>query len=426
MQNRRKFLRQVSTTGAALTFYGAAAQFTRAESPSNRMRVAVMGTGRGSDHIRAATDIPNTEVIYVCDVDSERLARGLKLASERQKVAPKGERDIRRVLEDKELDALFIAAPNHWHAPATILACAAGKHVYVEKPCSHNPWEGEMMVKAARKHKRVVQMGSQRRSWPGVREMIEQLQSGAIGQLRYARTWYNNARASIGRGQQAPVPERLDYSLWQGPAPERPYKDNLIHYNWHWHWHWGNAELGNNGVHALDLARWGLGVRHPIRVSCNGGRYHFDDDQETPDTTIATYDFGPVGINWDGSSCHPRTDEKLPFVTFYGEGGSMVNHGGGDYKIFDIKGKLIKEGNGPGGDKVHFENFFSAIRDGKPLNSEIEEGHVSTLLCHLGNIAFRTGQTLHTDRESGHILKNSDAMKYWKREYRKGWEPKVA
>jgi predicted dehydrogenase len=254
---------------------------------------------------------------------------------------------------------------------------------------------------------------------------MEKLRSGAIGELRFARTWYNNARGSIGKGKIVPVPARLDYDLWQGPAPERAYKDNVVHYNWHWHWHWGNAELGNNGVHALDLARWGLGLRHPDRVTCNGGRYHFDDDQETPDTTLVTYDFGKVGIHWDGSSCHPRAEEKVPFVAFYGDGGSLVNHGGGDYKIYDIKGKLTGQGSAPGGDKVHFENFFNAIRKGEALNAEIAEGNTSTLLCHLGNMAYRTGQTIHVDPETGHPLKSSEATRLWKRDYRKGWEPKV-
>jgi predicted dehydrogenase len=424
MTNRRTFLKRSSTAAAGLVFYGAAARFTRAEAPSSRMRIAVMGCGRGLAHISSALDIPNTELVALCDVDKDRLAAGQKTASQKQKKEFKAETDIRRVLEEKDLDALFIAAPNHWHAPATILACTAGKHVYVEKPCSHNPWEGEMMVMAARKYNRKVQMGNQRRTWPAVVEGIEKMRAGAIGKLRYSRCWYVSARGSIERGKAVPVPDRLDYSLWQGPAPERPYKDNFVPYNWHWFWHWGNGELGNNGVHGLDLARWGLDVRCPKRVTCTGGRYHFDDDQETPDTAMASYDFGEVGISWDCSSCLPRTNEKLPFVSFYGDQGTLENHGGG-YKIFDLKGKLVEEKNGPGGEKGHIENFFDAIRENKPLNSEIQEGHWSTLLCHLGNIAYRTGHELHTDSENGHILKDSEAMKLWKREYRRGWEPKV-
>jgi len=383
-----------------------------------------MGLSRGLDLVRSALEIPNTEVIHVCDVDADRIARGRKVAGEKQGKEPAGEKDIRKVLEDNSLDALFIAAPNHWHAPAAILGCAAGKHVYVEKPCSHNPWEGEMMVRAARRHNRKVQMGNQRRSWPGLIEAVEKLRAGAIGPVRFARCWYDNTRGSIGMGKPAPVPERLDYDLWQGPAPERPYKDNLVHYNWHWHWHWGNAELGNNGIHALDVARWGLGAGHPRRVACLGGRYHYQDDQETPDTTLATYDFGGTGASWDGSSCHPRPQEKRPFITFYGDGGSLENHGGG-YKIFDLKGKLIEEQNGPGGEKIHIENFFAAIRDGRKLNSEIAEGHISTLLCHLGNIAFRTGQSLEIDSATGRILNSETAMRHWQREYRPGWEPRV-
>jgi predicted dehydrogenase len=424
MNTRRSFLKQTSTAVGALAFYGAAGAFTRAQSPNSRLRVAVMGLGRGLDLVNATLGTANAEVSYVCDIDVDRIARGVQTVTAKQKAPVKGERDFRRVLEDKELDVLFVATPNHWHAPATILGCAAGKHVYVEKPASHNPWESEMMVKAARKFDRKVQMGNQRRSWPALVEGIQKLRGGAIGQLRYARCWYNNSRISIGKGKPAPVPERLDYSLWQGPAPERPYKDNLVHYNWHWHWHWGNAELGNNGIHALDVARWALGVNYPKRVTCNGGRYHFDDDQETPDTTLASYDFGHVGATWDGSSCHPRPGERLSFVTIYAEGGSFTNEGGG-YKFFDLKGKVIDEANGPGGEKIHIENFFDTIRGGAKLNSEIEEGQISTRLCHLGNIAYRVGRTLEVDQSTGQILRNPDAMKLWKREYRKGWEPKV-
>ncbi|MDB6038670.1 MAG: oxidoreductase domain protein [Verrucomicrobiales bacterium] len=421
---RRKFLRQSGLAAAGLAIYGGLRTKGAATSPNETMRVAVMGLNRGLDHVNALIGIKNVEVAMLCDIDDLRLARALKVMDERQARKPQSNKDIRKVLDDSSLDALFIAAPNHWHAPAAIMACNAGKHVYVEKPCSHNPWENEMIVAAARKHKRVVQMGNQRRSWPGEIEAMQMLRSGMIGKLKFARCWYNNSRPSIGRGKHVPVPSNLDYSLWQGPAPERPYVDNLIHYNWHWRWHWGNAELGNNGIHALDVARWGLGVDYPKTVTCNGGRYEFDDDQETPDTTIATYDFGSVGIMWDGSSCHPRTHEKLPFVTFYGDQGSMETDGGG-YKIFDLKGFQTGGGKGDGGDRVHIENFLDSVRNGKTPNSEIAEGAKSTLLIHLGNIAYRTGRMLNVDASSGRLVDDKEGQAFWKRDYRKGWEPKV-
>ncbi|MGV3774459.1 MAG: Gfo/Idh/MocA family protein [Verrucomicrobiales bacterium] len=422
--NRRGFIKRSSIATGGLMFYGAAARYKAAEPPSERMIIGVMGLQRGLDLVNSSLALPNVEVAYVCDIDDDRIARGQKVVAGKQKQREvKGEKDIRKVLEDKEVDAIFVAAPNHWHAPATIMGCAAGKHVYVEKPCSHNPWEGEAMVSAARKHSRVVQMGNQRRSWPALIEAMEKLNSGVIGKPLYARSWYNNARGTIGKGKPAPVPAKFDYELWQGPAPERPYKDNLVHYNWHWHWHWGNGELGNNGIHALDVARWGLGVSYPKTVSCTGGRYHFDDDQETPDTAQAVYDFGGKGASWDGSSCHPRQNEQLAFVTFYGEKGSLANIGGG-YKIFDLKGKEIDQGTGEGGEKLHIQNFFDCIKNGKRPNSDIAEGHVSTMLCHLGNIAWRTGRTLKINQSTGEILNDEEAMSHWKREYRPGWEPR--
>ncbi|MBN1418952.1 MAG: Gfo/Idh/MocA family oxidoreductase [Planctomycetes bacterium] len=419
---RRGFLGRSAALGAGLVAWEGRSFLRGAPGPNESFVAGVMGLGRGLEIIGSALEIPGLRIAYVCDVDRDRVARAAAQVKEKQPTTGVG--DFRRILDDRSVDLIFIATCNHWHAPATILACAAGKHVYVEKPGSHNPREGAMMVAAAKKHRRVVQMGNQRRSWPGMIEGIEKLRGGAIGTVRFARCWYTNQRPSIGRGKPAPVPETLDYSLWQGPAPERPYKDNLIHYNWHWHWHWGNGELGNNGVHALDVARWGLGVDAPLRVTYNGGRYHYDDDQETPDTGVAAYDFGGVGVTWDHSSCHPRKGETPGFVTFYGDGGMLALNGEG-YRIHDIAGKEIGAGTGTAGERGHIEDLLACIRSGGRPRSDIEDAQKSTLLCHLGNISCRTGRTVHFDPAKGEIVRCEKARALWGREYRAGWEPEV-
>ncbi len=423
-QTRRDFVQRTTVFSFGLAAAPLLARAQTSKSPGEKLVVGVMGLSRGAAHVTALQQIANVEIAYVAEVDGDRMAKLMKSAFAKSDRPAKAVQDFRRILDDKNVDALFIAAPNFWHAPATILACAAGKHVYVEKPGSHNAREAELMVAAARKHKRVVQMGNQRRSWPGVIEAIEKLKSGVIGEVRYARCFYNASRGSIGRGKAVSVPPGLDYTMWQGPTPDRPYVDNLVHYNWHWRWHWGGGELANNGIHALDVARWGLGVELPERVSCNGGRYHFEDDQETPDTAAAVYHFGKKGILWDNSSCNPRGADNLPFVAWYGDNGSLANFGNG-YKVFDPKGKLTSEGTGTAGEKGHIENFLQSIRgDAKP-NSEIAAGQTSTLLCHLGNIAYRTGHEIHFDPKARKIVGDRDADKLWGREYRQGWEPKV-
>jgi predicted dehydrogenase len=393
----------------------------------NTLTVGVMGVnGRGTGLAQGFMAQKNVEIAYVCDVDSRALARVVELVGNKQMKKPQGIVDVRKMLDDKSLDILVCAAPNHWHAPATILGCNAGKHVYVEKPCSHNANEGELAIAVARKNDRVVTMGTQRRSWPAIQEGIAKLHDGAIGRLMYARTWYNAKRPSIGVGKPADVPSWLNYELWQGPAPQKPFKDNLIHYNWHWHWNWGCGELGNNGIHGLDVARWGMQVDYPIHVSSSGGKYRWDDDQETPDTHVVAFDFpDKKTITWEGLSWSPLGPMDDGFgVTFHGEKGSMAILGSG-YKIYDLGNKEIAAKGGDGGDSVHVANFIDCVRNAKRPNADIEEAHKSTLLCHLGNIAHRTGRVLKTDPKNGRILEDAEAMKLWGREYQPGWEPVV-
>jgi predicted dehydrogenase len=419
---RRSFLKQAAAIGAAS--YAAFPNIQAQGSPSRKLRVGVMGLKRGTAHIRGFQAVPDVEIAYVCDVDQKRLAEGVKLANAGQTTSAKGVTDFRKILDDPSVDILSIATPNFWHAPAAILGCQAGKHVYVEKPGSYDPQEAEWVVKAARKYDKKVQQGTQRRSYQSMIEGMAKLRDGLIGEVRFARTWYNNSRGSIGKGKRATPPSHLDYDLWQGPAPRRPYQDNLVHYNWHWVWHYGGGELINNGVHALDLARWGLGVDYPTKVTYLGGRYHFDDDQETPDTAVAQFDFGDKGATWDGSSCLRRKDENLAFCSFYGDGGTMAFDFSG-YKVYDTEGTLVEEREGTPGDVPHFQNHCDAIRDGLALNQDIEEGQKSTQWCHLGNIAYRTQSVLEVDPKTGRIRNNPAAQKLWGRSYNKGWKPKV-
>jgi predicted dehydrogenase len=419
--NRRHFLGVAasSTLGYGLSSSSAA-------SAENKLIVGVMGTGgRGTGLAQEFAKQPGVEVAYVCDVDEKRVNHAAEAVNKVAGKAPKAVPDFRRILDDKDVNILVVATCNHWHAPAAIAACAAGKHVYVEKPCSHNPHEGELLVEAAQKNDRRVQMGNQRRSWPKVMEAIQEVRNGAIGRAYFAQAWYQNTRSSIGKGKETTPPAGLDYNLWQGPAPRRAFHDNYLHYNWHWFWHWGNGELGNNGIHMIDVCRWGLGADFPIHVTSSGGRYRFQDDQETPDTHIVTFDFADrKSITWEGFSCTQMGDGKVADVIFYGDNGTLAINGG-NYTIYDPKGKEVRKASGSSSEALHFANFLDAVRNGGHLNSPIDEGHKSTLLCHLGNIAQRTGRALRCDPKNGRILEDSQAMAMWKRAYEPGWEPKV-
>jgi len=444
--NRRSFLKTTGTAGLGLACFGALAKTgvvapARTIGPNGKLTAAVIGTnGRGGVHIDCLTQIPGVEITHICDVDTRALAKGIKAAAKKQDSTPQGVDDFRKILADPSVDVVTIATPDHWHTPMAILALAAGKHVYVEKPCGHNPYEGELLVKAVEKYQRVLQMGAQRRSFPNLQAIIGEIHDGLIGKAYFGKAWYANNREGIGHGKQVPVPDWLDYELWQGPAPRRPYVDNLVHYKWHWRWHWGTGEALNNGTHEVDVCRWALGVNWPTRVSSNGGRYNYQDDQETPDTQTIAWDF-PEGktISWEGRSCNHFPVEKLERgVMIHGTEGTALLDGNA-YTIYDTKGKVVKEANGNEAvdptntvsasgiklDLLHVTNFIDAVRNGTAPNCPATEGHKSVALLHLGNISWRVGRELHCDTTNGHILDDRAAMKLWRREYAPGWEPKV-
>lgn len=446
-ESRRGFIRKATLGAAAISVGGVLPAFS-AKSYRNilganeKFHVAVMGVNaRGKALANNFAFQPNSVVSYICDVDSRAIESCQKTVKDRQDTDAKGVTDFRRALEDKQVDVLVVAAPDHWHAPAALLASQAGKHVYLEKPCSHNPREGELLIEAVNKYKNVIQMGNQRRSWPNVAAAIKEIHDGVIGKVYYARTWYTNNRPSIGVGKKTAVPSWLDFDLWQGPAPRRAFQDNLLHYNWHWFWHWGTGEALNNGTHFVDIARWGMQVDYPTKVSSVGGRYVYQDDWETPDTQMINLEFGDKGmITWEGRSCNGKTTEGSTVgVVFYGEKGSVQINGGNAYTIYDLKSNVVKDVKNdvkvdatsltnPSQtlDAIHIQNFFNAIKNGEALNSDIVGGHKSTLLVQLGNIAQREGTSLDIDPHNGRILNNKKAMRnHWSREYEKGWDPKV-
>jgi len=426
--SRRSFLATAATASAATSVLAHAQAGGQSSAAKDKVVLGVMGVNRGSALAQVFSSLPNVELRYVCDIDKTRLAAYQESLAKNVDYEVKGVVDFRRILDDPEVDALICAAPNHWHAPASILACSAGKHAYVEKPCCHNPREGELLIEAARKHKRCVQMGNQRRSGDKLIEAMSLLHEGRIGRVYYSRSWYAATRGPIGTGTPTEVPPHIDYELWQGPAPRQPFTSNRLHYNWHWFWDYGNGELGNNGIHSIDLSRWGLQVDYPVRVVSSGGRYVFDDDQETADTHVVSFEFpGKKQIVWECLSCNRYGMDGTGFgASFHGDKGTLLMDGWG-YRMLDEKGKEIVKVSGTDGLKAHIENFIAAVRASDPslLNSEIEEGHKSTLLCHLGNIAHRTGDSLKCNASNGHILDNPNAQELWTRTYEPGWEPRV-
>jgi predicted dehydrogenase len=437
--DRRDFLKTASAAGiGALAAAKAGPLLAFQGSPNEKMVVGVMGlNGRGMVFARSFARGPNTTVGYVCDVDSTVLARAVATTAQNQAHPATGVADIRRVLDDKNVDAIVIAAPDHWHAPATLMALAAGKHVYLEKPSGHNAREDELLMDASRKYPQHVQLGTQRRSSPRFAEIIQAVREGVIGTPYLARAWYANTRGTIGKGKPAPVPAHLDWELWQGPAPRTEYRDNVVHYNWHWFTRWGTGEVCNNGTHEIDVARWVLGVDYPTTVYSTGGRYHFADDYEFPDTQEVTYEFeGGKSIIWQGQSCNGlQLYGRGRGTAILGTAGSLVIDQDG-YVVYDLKSTVVRESMGVRGDalntvgddaltQLHTDNFTNAVRTGTKLSAPIADGAKTGLLTHLGTIAHQVQRKLTTDPRNGRIIGDDGATKLWSREYDPRWKPVV-
>ncbi len=419
---RRAFMKASGLAiGATVAGSGAG---SRAAGANERPVVAVIGCGgMGRNHARHLGSRKDVTLAYACDVDARRRKRAKKEGG-----ADHAVEDLRRVLDDKAVDAVWIPTPDHWHAPAAILACEAGKHVYVEKPCSHNIREGRLMVEAASRHGRVMQLGTQSRSSEAFAEALGKLRDGAIGDVLVAKVINSQRRSNIGHAEPTDPPDPINYDLWVGPAAWKDYQPNLLHYNWHWFYKFGTGDIGNDGVHQIDIARWGLGdPSHPDRAFGYGSKLFFDDDQQFPDTMQVSFEYGAgegVGnkrqIVFEMRIWSPYKQEKVGNGNvFYGTDGKLVMSRGLGWRI-------VKDGNvvekGPPGVHLdrHHTNFLDAIRKGKPLNAPIDNGHRSSTLCHLGNIVARTGRNVEFDGKRERIVGDKEANALVSRSYREG------
>jgi predicted dehydrogenase len=444
--NRRDFLRNV-TVGAAGVAIGSSAMGMSAKSygqiigANDRLNVAIVGLGRrlSAYYEPIALKESNVQLLYLCDVMKKQRENAAKQFEKQIDYKPLLENDVRKVLEDPKVDAIFNATPDHWHTPGAVLAMKAGKHVYLEKPVSHNMWESEILVACQKKYNKVVQMGAQQRSSPVSTQIINEIHNGVIGVPYKALAFYVNTRGEVPIATKAPIPEGLDWELFQGPSPRQDYKFNTWDYNWHWYeWLYGTAETGNNATHEMDVARWALQVNYPEKVYVEAAKRYFINDGWTMyDTMEATFLFpGDKVIVWDGKSRggHDTYGADRGTIIYGSEGSVFVNRSG--FKLFDRGGKLVKDskstsneaGNalGGGGDMTttHVQNFFNTIRGKEKLNLPIAEGVISQAMTHYANIAFRIGNGFEVDTETGRIF-DRDAMKLWGREYETGWEPKI-
>jgi predicted dehydrogenase len=437
MVNRREFLDALAVGAAGLAIRANAKSYGQILGANKRLNFAVIGlNSRGYAHLSALqANKQSASIAYVCDVDSKTMDKFAATTKEAMGSAPATEKDFRKILEHKDVDAISIASPDHWHTPMAIAGLQAGKHVYVEKPCSHNPAEGALLVEAQKKYGKVVQMGTQQRSSPHSIEIVGKIHSGLIGRAYYAKAWYSNTRKSIGYGKPAPVPPQLDWDLWQGPAPRKPYTDNIQPYNWHWFRTYGTGEALNNGTHEVDVCRWALDVDYPQRVTSTGGRYQFKDDWQFYDTLVTSFDYGDKMISWEGKSCQGmKFYNRDRGATIMGTTGTVLVDRDG-YEIYDLNGKKTSEfktgkmtssSDLRGADSMtdaHFANFIAGICSGEKLNAPIAVGNVSVTTLQLSNIAWEVNRELKLDTKDGKIEGDAEAMKMWGREYEKGWAP---
>lgn len=437
MISRRVFLDNLAVGAAGLAVSSTAKSYGQILGANDRLHFAVIGLhSRAYAHLASLkANQKYAKITHVCDVDSNTLSKFAGAVQQKMGEAPATDKDFRKILALKDVDAITIATPDHWHAPMAIAGLQAGKHVYVEKPCSHNPAEGALLVEAQRKYGKHVQMGTQRRSSPIYIDVIKKIQDGLVGRAYYAKAWYSNTRKSIGVGKPAPVPAVLDWDLWQGPAPRQPYKDNVQPYNWHWFKIWGTGEALNNGTHEVDVCRWALGVDLPNRITASGGRYQFKDDWQFYDTLDTSFEYDDKLISWQDQSCNGmKLYNRDRGAVVVGTTGSVILDPAG-YEVFDLNGRKIndvKEGKAAsssdltGADNMtdlHFANFIAAIRTGEKLNQPIESGNISVTMLQLSNIAWEVQRELKLNPKNGHILNDPEAMKGWGREYEKGWAP---
>ena len=422
--SRRNFI--VRSTGAGAVGLSTLSKTTAGPRPNNRIRAAVVGVkGRGRDHIMGLTSQKDVEVAVLCDVDENVLNQRAREFESKHGKRPRVVTDLRRILDDQGIDVVTFATPNHWHALGTIWACQAGKDVYIEKPLSHNIWEGRKLVEATRNYGRIVQHGTQVRSSEAVREGIAKLREGVIGDLYMAKGLCYKFRNTIGRMPDAAVPSGVNYDMWLGPAPARPFSKNRFHYNWHWHWDYGNGDIGNQGVHQMDIARWGLGVGLPTKIQAMGDHFMFNDDQETPNTLLATFHYPSEKKmlvfevrHWITNAEDMGDEGNSIGVIFYGTEGIMIIPSYGSYKTFLGKNREPGPSSEARGD--HYGNFVEAVRSRRTedLHANVEEGHQSASLCHLANIAYRTGQTVTFDPVTETFPADRQANTHLSRSYR--------